>query len=677
MTAHRGIRTLLATLIALGCALREVPAEESPSGAIRLAAPAEEGEQTDAEAAPLFSFGGRRGFDYDAFDSRLEGLWFQRKVFLAAGRESDAARQKDLIRTFVREEGVRRLEPLAGALVAEARRDLDEGSYGKALDALDLADSLDPGRSQIHFLRAAVLWKSGEGFLPAVTELSRGLKSLLAGGWTSFALVNQFALVLALALLAGLGVFALAMVARHQVALRHEVEESLARTPYAGWAEAAGWAVLWLPALVWFGTGWLAHYWILVTFRFMRRAEKAAAVAFLLLAAAAVPCYRTAVALYGMTSDPVVRTTLAAAEGNYDPDRIVRLRQIVDSHPDEPVYRFLLAGLYKNGRYFEEAFEQYKKVLALAPTTWQAYVNLGNIYSQMGQYGEAIAHYRQAVEKEPGSVLPWFDMYVAQSESFRLREAEESLGQARRIDPAAVGRLLSHEGREGERLEVVDAAVDSATVWKATLEGKRLKHWLDSTSAQGFLRPLAAQWVNPLSAASLLMVFGCLGLAVGTRGRRPARPCLRCGRPFCSRCKSRREGQDYCSQCVHLFVLGDGLAPETKTRKLYEIERYGRVRRRLRRLASLVVPGAGHLLAGRTWRGGALALLWLTALLAWHPVGLTAIDRWMGLDLRLDLLQPPPVPVMYSPNPWTLIGLPLAMVVWLVGNLGAWRSREA
>ena len=53
------------------------------------------------------------------------------------------------------------------------------------------------------------------------------------------------------------------------------------------------------------------------------------------------------------------------------------------------MYRFLLAGLYKNGRYFEDAFQEYKRVLDAAPSTYQARINLGNIYFVLGQYGEA------------------------------------------------------------------------------------------------------------------------------------------------------------------------------------------------------------------------------------------------------------------------------------------------
>lgn len=616
----------------------------------------------------------RRGFDYEAFDSRLQALWFQRKALLAAGRSSDAARQREILEAFVSQEGIRRHGPLAGALLAEARRDLEEGAHRKALEALDLAGALDPGRPQTHFLRAAVLWRSGEGAGAAVAEWCRGVRALLAEGWSSLALLPELGAVLAVALFATSVLFGLAMAGQYHVPLRHEVEETVGRSRQERWAQAAGWTVFWLPAVVWVGAGWLAHYWFVITFRFMRRAEKAAAVLLLLASACAVPCYRFAVALYGMTSSPVVRTTLAASDGVYDPDRIVRLREIVNAHPQEPVYRFLLAGLYKNGRYLEEAFEQYQVVLDLAPSIWQAHVNLGNIYVQMGQHGEAIAQYRKALAVEPDNALAWFDLYVAQSESFRLREAEQSLERARGLDAALVAALMSGEGSRPGRLEVVDATIPIAAVWKASLEGARPRDWLDGSPAVSGLWSFLGHGANALSLGSLLTLCGCFASLLARRP--PARRCLRCGRPFCSRCKSRREGNDYCSQCVHLFVLGDGLAPETKTRKLYEVERYAQLRRWLCRAASVGLPGMGQILAGRPARGVFLTFLWTASALAAGLPGVQLVERTVGADHGAELLAAAQVPAAFSADPAMFLGIVAAGLVWLAANLSVWRTRE-
>jgi len=602
-------------------------------------------------------------------------LWFQRKAFLASGRTADAARQNEILQAFVREEGIRRHEPLAGALVAEAHRNAREGAYAKALEALQLAEALDPGRSQIRFLRAAVLWKSGEGAAAAAAEGFRALRELVLESSRNLRILPALGVLAGLALFGATVLFGAAMAARYHVPLRHEVEEFVLRTRYEAWGQAAGWAVLWLPALVWIGAGWLAHYWILLTFRFQRRAERAAGILLLLGSACAVPCYRLGVATYGISSDPVVRTVLAASEGAYDPDRIVRLRQIVKAHPREPIYRFLLAGLYKDGRYFEEAFEEYQAVLELGSATWQAEVNLGNIYDLMGQHGEAIAHYRKALALEPNSALAWFNLYVAQSEAFRLREAEQSLERARQLDPKRVASLMSPERPDKRQLEVVDARIDPVTVWKASLEGGRLTDWLEKGAAAEGGAPLLSLWWNGLSLGSLLALSGSVGLLLVST-RPPARRCLRCGRPFCSRCKSRREGSDYCSQCVHLFVLGDGLAPETRTRKLYEVDRFARHRRRIVRIASLLLPGAGQLLAGRPGRGSLLGILWFASALVLGLPGLSWLERALGIEHPMDLFLAGAVPTAFAVAPLSLFGLVVAGATWLAANVDLWRSRE-
>jgi tetratricopeptide (TPR) repeat protein len=75
------------------------------------------------------------------------------------------------------------------------------------------------------------------------------------------------------------------------------------------------------------------------------------------------------------------------------------------------VYRFLIAGLYKNGRYFEEAFEEYKRALLLDPRLVPAHINIGNIFHTTGQHGEAIANYHRALDIDPRS-LALFNLHL-------------------------------------------------------------------------------------------------------------------------------------------------------------------------------------------------------------------------------------------------------------------------
>ena len=678
MTLRAG-RAIAAALVAMIAGTLSPSARaEVDSGVIRLSQP-ETPAETPADTAtePELKAGARRSFDVEAFDGRFESLWFQRKAYQSAGRDDDAARQSDLIRDFVAEEGVRRLEVPAAALLMEARGWLHEGSYDKALGSLALAESLDPGRPQIALARAQVLRASGAGAFAAAAEYLRFLRGTLTAACRDLNFVHGLALVTLVALLGGVVVFALFMTLRYQLTLRHDIEEWLIREDRESWAKAVGWAVLFLPFILWVGAGWFALYWIVLFFRYMRRAERCLAVVLLAACAVAVPAYRFSVGLYGLAADPTVRTTIAAANGAYDPDRIVKMRELVDAHADDPMYRFLLAGLYKNGRYFEDAFHEYRRVLEAAPSTYQARINLGNIYFVLGQYGEAISNYRKAIDIRPDSVLAYYDMYLAQSDSFKLKEATESLAKARDLDPVQTNHLLATGSREGGGAKVIDAVIDFDSIWRATVEGRHLREWLNpGPERRGFAQAYAGL-ANPTSVLALTGLLACGASLLAFRGRVPAMRCARCGRAFCSYCKSGRDGHEYCSQCVHLFVLGDGLAPETKSMKLYEVERHEARGRRTRRLASWVLPGASHLLAGRAWVGCGLAMLWLLAWIAGFPQGLAPLERLLGVGLHLAGLRPGSVPAVYGLDAVVLVALPLGIAVWLVGNVGHRRLRGA
>lgn len=671
-------RAIAASLIAL-LAWAAAPAAraEVDSGVIRLAKPAPPEEpEAEAPVEPDPHTGARRGFDVDAFDSRFESLWFQRKAYQAEGRDEDATRQSDLIRDFVAEEGVRRLEIPAGALLIEARDLLREGSHKKALASLALADALDPGRPQVELARARVLWASGAGAFAAGASLLVAIRGTLTDAIRDLNFVRASAILAVATVLAVTALFALFMVFRHQVALRHDVEEWLIRAGRESWAKACGWAVLFLPFVFWIGAGWFVIYWIAVTFRYMRRGERALAALLLAITALAVPVYRFSVGLYGLTADPTIRTTIAAANGGYDPDRIVKLRELVDAHPDDPMYRFLLAGLYKNGRYFEDAFQEYKRVLETAPSTYQARINLGNIYFMLGQYGEAISNYRKALEIRPNSVLAYYDMYLAQSDSFKLKEADESLASARSLDTQQVTRWVTSSSREGRGPKVIDAVIDFDSIWRATVEGRNLREWLVAEPAHGHWTAALTGFANMTSILAVAALFLC-GVTLGAfRGHSPAQRCSRCGQPFCAYCKSGRDGHEYCSQCVHLFVLGDGLAPETKGRKLYQVERHETRSRRGRRIASLILPGASQILAGRAWIGCGLLMLWMLAWIGGFPQGLAPLERLLGISVHLAGLRPAPLPNVFGLDAVFLMALPLGIAVWLAANVGFSRMRR-
>lgn len=644
------------------------------SGVIRLGASKGE-EQTPDSAGAAGLEGMRRGFDYQAFTARLEALWFQRKSFLADRRRDDAARQGQLIRAYCEEEGVKRLKPLAGALVTEAVRFIEAGDYDGALDSLSLASAFDPGRPELRLMRARIYWQANQGYAASGMELLAGLREAFVRTVASLSLLSRVGVIIFFSALGCLGVFSMLMLVRYQLQFRHEIEEWIGQRLTERWARSVGWTVLFLPLLLWFTAGWVVFYWIAILFRYMRGMERGAALALLLFTLLSVPFFSVSVTLFGMTADPLLRATRAATEGQYAPDRVIQLRRLVDANPDNPTYRFLLAGLYKNGRFFEEAFDEYKQALQLNPGFDKAHVNIGNIFYLTGQHSEAIANYRRALEINPGSALAHYNSHLAQSESFRFKDAEDSLRQARRIDSDLIGQLLAAVEKQGQRSLAVDATLKPLSLREAAFRGAsplspqpgdsgtgRLGAWF------GMMNPIG---VGALGTLGLILVLAALG-----RGQLPASRCIRCGCAFCRYCKSTQRGHEYCNQCMHLFVLGDGLSPEAKQQKTREVERFERHKRLLRRVIAAFLPGSAHVLTGHAFWGSALLIGWFGTLLTWNPAILRPVERLIGLDLRLHLLESGSVPPAYTLNVLGMLALVSALGFWLLGNLSSPRSKR-
>ena len=124
------------------------------------------------------------------------------------------------------------------------------------------------------------------------------------------------------------------------------------------------------------------------------------------------------------------------------------------------------------------------------------------------------------------------------------------------------------------------------------------------------------------------------------------------------------------------LVIISGLAPETKSMKLYQVEQYDLRTRRARRVAAVVLPGASHLLAGRAWFGCGLVILLLLAWIGVFPQSLGPLESLLGTSVHLTALRPSPIPDAYGLDALVLLALPLGIAVWIAGNARLSRMRR-
>jgi len=563
------------------------------------------------------------------------------------GSTREAAALVDAAIAFMLREGVRAAPEIADAFLAEGRRDRRDGDLAGAIENNRRALRFDPDRADARLALAALLIRSGHGFGEALGLLRGGIVALLADPESVFYLCGGALLLLYLGACGGLGLAVLLATIRVRSALAHDLHERLRPRLTATTAQLAAAAILALPLVIPVPLTWALSFWAALLLPYLRGADRILA-AFTLVAMLGAGAFGVAVAWQMDTAtDPTARALLQAARAGPDPRHEAPLKKGMRERLEDPVYPFLLASAYRVGGRLEDAMAMYRRVLQLDPRHARAMVNLGNLHALRQEFAQAQALYRKASETDPALALAHFDSHVAYLETFDMEAADKALREARRVDDPFITRLVALTGGGVERRAPQDCHYTAGELWGRALRLRR----------QPAGRMVRAAIVNPAAigaAAGLLALLLLPGLGVAPRAN-PAGLCGRCGEGYCRRCQVATRYPGYCSPCVHLFFLRDGLAPAVRDRKMEEVMRFRRGHYLRTRVLSLVLPGSGHVLGGRPLAGALCLVLWSTA--------------WAGLVLRGRLLLPPGI----LPGVATTIALltlaTVGLVAWLLANL--------
>jgi hypothetical protein len=101
-------------------------------------------------------------------------------------------------------------------------------------------------------------------------------------------------------------------------------------------------------------------------------------------------------------------------------------------------------------------------------------------------------------------------------------------------------------------------------------------------------------------------------------------------------------------------VKREAIAADVRAQKMMQVERFVRGWRRRVRLATVLMPGAGHMLAGSTVTGVLMLISWLV------PLSALGFGRWLVLH--------PTVPVLDLPAITSLLAASFMTVLWGIAN---------
>ena len=256
-----------------------------------------------------------------------------------------------------------------------------------------------------------------------------------------------------------------------------------------------------------------------------------------------------------------------------------------------------------------QAEAEMRKAAELLPRAGFVQVGLGNALYLQGRVQEAEAAYRQAAEITPSSAAAQLNLSRLYVQRLQLDQSEEALARSRSLDPHMVRTVLSFQGQCSAPL-----VMDDAVPWKNLATDLAPRVELMSVIADGLcggqLRGIS---LNLLPYAAVLLVIA-FWVYVPLRERRmPARRCEQCGTPFCSKCQFNPKERACCASCAAVCRQREGVAAFVRTRRLREVEEWGRKERMRARILGVVLPGGSDLYQGRVLIGVLLfgATAWL------------------------------------------------------------------
>lgn len=575
----------------------------------------------------------------------FEHYWRRYVQAEGAGDSATAERMLEEIKRLRVERNAFALHDVGTSFVYQGFALLESGDVDGARSHFEIARALSPNLPTAYWGLARA--DEASGALGRVTGISQRVQAQLAALRSErdgpYATWNLLFLIFSAVMLV-FAVFAVAMLYRYGVLIVHDFEEQFGDRIGDKGALAATAGAVFLPLILTAGVGWLAPYWLAVTFGYQTIKERVATVVALLMLLAAAPFADLHATWSQTVSNPVYQAALSSTTGTFDVDDIFVLREAARQSPSDRDLQFLLATQYKNFGDYEMAANQYRRILESFAGDVEARVNLGNIYFAQRDWDGALAQYDNVLSGSQNA-MAYYNKSLAHAENFQFAEREDARARAEGIDALAVA---AHELRTGSYRVVADARLDETEIlgkFFGLSEGMRERP-VEAFVDASFLKGWGLRFVAVPIALGILIVL----LESFLKERKLTQRCWKCGSAFCGRCQIGTGRKGLCTQCYHLFFMKDGVSAQARNEKLGQVHQASTRRSIVFRVLSIIAPGSGHISEGMPILGLPVLFVWILA----------ACTIWIG-----GSLYPLPDGLMGlgASTPYGMMALMFAMLV--------------
>jgi len=547
-------------------------------------------------------------------------LWRERKRLVETGdfeRAADKVNEMLLLRLNL---GISNL-PIYSASLIEESRDPD-GGQGRAgtYQLLRQARNLAPDFYGPCWGLAGYYLKDGRVFDALAAALS-GIRSKYSTFNTAYPSLFNFVSVFLSAYFWALLLFAAFMLVRHAKLLAHEVQEMV-----AGFEKRS--STVMALALVLFPAAFIPNMFmysllvLLITWIYMSRREKiVAAVLTGIILVLPLPLRLLGNGISAM-SEPGFEAMVKVREDVWGEKEINLLEKALAAEGNGGVSKAnlklsLAKALANRGRY-EEAVDVLGEMGREGSDTGALASFLkGNAYYRWGRYREALDWYEKAARMLPDEPVVHYNLAmvlgrpeIVDLSADNVDRSEREIETVRALDADLLERWTEYQELNPGRF-VVPVQLPAGRVWKdlwrLTPRRSRVANVMFKSYSGGV----------PLGAVPFIVV-GCLflmGLLTVADARLPhATECEVCGDSYCKKCQPEENAGNMCVRCRNIVGMKTGLDPRTRERARAEIRLKQERRVLAAEIVTLLVPGSGHLLLGKSASGILLTFVSLLAI---------------------------------------------------------------
>ncbi len=233
--------------------------------------------------------------------------------------------------------------------------------------------------------------------------------------------------------------------------------------------------------------------------------------------------------------------------------------------------------------------------------------------------GKAVEYFRQAQPGMPKSGAPAFNLMRAYQLQDDVDKAAAALRESTSRNLQQITQYLRYERRDVNSF-VIAEPLPLETFWHYH-RGMEREH-------RSTVLPIWKALAGPKVPLDWSMYFGLAGLIVVfltfpiSFAGKTSTPCPRCGMARDPRDKGKTGNHMFCLPCYRTFVTGAGLDYHARVHNEHVLGRRERIGEVLRRMVSVLLPGGGHHLAGRSIIGFLVTLmLMLGVMMVTRPMG--------------------------------------------------------